>query len=188
MASKPKLTEEQKRQRRHARRAAKENAKVREQIPLFADLVPQSTPEIEHWRWRRNISEGVERISVMQWTNRFDEWFTIHILEFVARGLIGNDVVFFKLREKCHRTYPSSSYFYQFWKKVLCGERVEFSYHKVENRQPGQPCVVCDEWYQHPHMTPEEFYQRFPYKDEAPPGHDGRELWGKLQGILRVTE
>lgn len=183
MASKPKLTDEQKRQRRHERCAKKTNEGLRESMPLFAEMF-LSTPELEFWRWRKNVSEGVERVQARIFSDKFDDWFTIPIIENAARCLIGDDAVFSRLHDKCRRTYPHSGYYYGYWKNVLCGERIELPLRKAEDRQPGQPAVVCDAWYQCQHMTTEEFYRRFPYKDETPLGHNDQELWRKLQAIF----
>jgi hypothetical protein len=56
---KPKMTEAEKQARKHQRYADKQNAKAREEAPLFADQVPQMTARDAYLKWRRNVARNV---------------------------------------------------------------------------------------------------------------------------------
>ena len=87
----------------------------------------------------------------------------------------------------CRRTYPFG-HWYGFWCRALTGERVELAFRRVEGRQPGQPDVVCTDWYEQRHLSREEFYALFPFKDPDPAPADDGGLAARLDAILaRLT-
>lgn len=147
--------------------AAKRNKAAREAAPLFADLFQEVTPAQEHWRWMRNNAMGAEHagrrtggvllgvVQVMQTIRPF------------AKDLLGLDT-FQKLDAYCFRVFHASDYWYSFWKRVLTGERIELMHAPIPDLPPGKYGSVCTDWYEHQHMTAEEFYARFPYQHAAP--------------------
>src|SRR5262245_13828844 len=54
-----KISPEEKQRRRHQRSAARKNARLQADAPLFADQLPQHTAEGEYWHWRRNVANCV---------------------------------------------------------------------------------------------------------------------------------
>jgi hypothetical protein len=162
-----KLTTEERQRRHEEQRAARKNVKLRAEAPLFADQLPEHTPEGEHWHWRRNKALAAEHLAFIAGAQLLDELFVCQWLRLHAAALVGAEA-FAKLDPHCQRVYPSRTYWYGFWRDVLTGKRIEFKLERVENRQPGQPAVVCTDWYQCQHMSLEEFYTRFPYKKQPP--------------------
>ncbi len=162
-----KLTPEKNQRRREEQSAARKNAKLRAASPLFADLLPEHTPEGEHWHWRRNKALAAERLGYLAGSRILDELLVCQAVRPYAASLVGAEA-FAKLDAHCQCVYSSRSYWYGFWRDVLTGKRIEFKLERVENRQPGQPAVVCTDWYECRHMSPEEFYARFPYRMESP--------------------
>src|SRR5262249_23663802 len=145
-----------------------------EKYPLFAQagIVTDHTPQEMYHRWRRNVAEAAERLGVILGSRILDELHT-HKIRRHARGLVGEEA-FAKLDAHCGRVYQSRDYWYGFWRDVLTGKRIELAYEKVIDRKPGEPAVVCTDWYEQQHMTTEEFYTTFPFnrfKDE-PLTHD----------------
>ncbi len=140
-----KLTPEGKQRRREEQSAARKNAKLRAAAPLFADLLPEHTPEGEYWHWRRNKALAAERLGYLAGSRILDELLVGQAIRPYAATLVGAEA-FAKLDAYCQCIFQSRSYWYRFWRDVLTGKRVEFKLERVENRQPGQPAVVCTDW------------------------------------------
>jgi hypothetical protein len=162
-----KLTSQEKQRRREEQSAARKNAQLRAAAPLFADLLPEHTPEGEHRHWRRNKALAAERVAYLAGSRILDELQVCQAIRPYAASLVGPEA-FAKLDAYCQRVYPSRAYWYGFWRDVLTGKRIEFKLERVENRRPGQPALICTDWYQHQHMSQEEFYARFPFKTQPP--------------------
>ncbi len=162
-----KLTPEEKQRRREEQSAARKNPKLRAAAPLFAGLLPEHTPEGEHWHWRRNKALPAEPLGYLAGSRILDELLVCQAIRPFATSLVGPEA-FARLDTHCQSVYSSRSYWYGFWRDVLTGKRIEFQLERVENRQPGQPALICADWYQHQHMTPEEFHARFPHRMQPP--------------------
>jgi hypothetical protein len=73
------MTDDEKRRRRHVRDAAKKTAKEKEQAGIFASLVRETTARDEFWRWRFNKAEAAERIDYICGPARKAlDWLTLH--------------------------------------------------------------------------------------------------------------
>lgn len=171
----PKLSEEEKQRRRHERSAARKNAKVEKEIPLFAGLVEKATADTEFWHWRRNKGLAAENTGHRQGREILDELRICQCIRPFVRSLVG-DEMFEKLDAHCQRVFQHRSYGYTFWLAVLTGKRIVFGYKRIPvdeeymKRYPmcGGIRVVEDGVYHHQHMTKEEFYAKFPYKVDMP--------------------
>jgi hypothetical protein len=180
-----KLTAEEKAARKHQRSAERKNARIREDVPLFADQLPQNTAEGEYWHWRRNKACAAEETRGYYNGVNIFQCLQLQRIWKVAFQFVGEEE-FVKLDAYSRRTYPCETYWYGFWKKVLSGERVEFGRELVKDRQPGQPAVVCTDWYEQKHMTSEEFYALFPYQwDDPPAAPDDGGLARLVEKLLR---
>jgi hypothetical protein len=162
-----KLTPEQRQRRREEQGAARKNAKLRKEAPLFAGLLSEHTPETEHANWARNKAEAAERLGFVFGMQILDEcylrqWLLPRFAQIVGASAYAGLIAY------CQRTYPSVEFWYGFWCRVLTGDRIEFKLERVDDRQPGQPAVVCTEWYQCQHMSRKEFYARYPFKRQPP--------------------
>jgi hypothetical protein len=170
--------------------ANRKNAKVMKQAPLFAHLEPQATAEGERRRWMRNKAKAAEHGDYIDGMHLLDELRVTQLVRRVARGLVG-DEAFEKLDAHCKQVYHATEYWYNYWLRVLTGERIEFGYRKVENRQPGQPAVVCTEWYERRHMSRDEYYRLFPYGNPKPPDSgyeaEGEAILARLTGSPRPS-
>lgn len=155
------------------RKADKINAKVAAEIPLFADQAEKVSPEAIYWHWRRHCSAGGEH-GVRQFEgNRLLQVFQVRFIRDFARGHMTAEQ-FTLMDARCFATYPGAEYWYDFWRQVLTGEKIPLRYGKVENRQPGQPAtIVVESWppadWKPPFANRDEFYAKFPYKDQDPP-------------------
>jgi len=172
-----KLTTEEKQRQRDEQSAARKNAKLRADAPLFAGLLPEHTPEGEHWHWRRNKALAAERVAYIAGNQILDELQVCQSIRPYAAALVGTEA-FAKLDAHCQSVYQSRAYWYGFWRDVLTGKRVELKLERVENRQPGQPAVICTDWYECRHLSQEEFYVRFPFR-KLPPLEGGFEAEGE---------
>lgn len=159
--------------KQHARSAEKKNEKAKEVIgPLFAEQAPQTTPEREYWHWRANIADGVERCeAAIGLGAKGLKWLKLRAIERLAAELLGAEVTA-KLVAYVRGTYPMPDYGYQVWGGILTGKRIEFGFQRVENRQTGQPAVVCTDSHERAVMTKADFWARFPYEDIEPEKHE----------------
>jgi hypothetical protein len=177
-----KRTEAEKLWRRRQQAADRKNARLRDEVPLFADQLPQHTAEGEYWRWRLNLSEGVERCAYVEGCRLLGILRLVAVTGFARKAL--GEVTFARLDAHCRQVYRSPDYWYGFWCRVLTGERIELAFARVENRQPGQPAVACTDWYEQCHLSREEFYERFPFKDTDPEPPDDGGLAAQLDALL----
>jgi hypothetical protein len=130
MPRRQKLTDEQKRWRRHQRRAAKENAKTKEEIPLFADQVPERTATDEYWRWRHNVACAAEWGGQCGTTGLAGALgkFTEYWLKRLASAHVSAEMLE-QLQAFRVRCYPDGhDDGVSFWMGVLCGQRVVTGY------------------------------------------------------------
>ena len=120
-----KLTEREKFQRK----ADRINAKQRAEMPLFADQVETTSGEVEYWRWRYNKARSVEGTVE---AHHLLDMLTEHCLRRLAAPHLGL-ILLDRLTVYRQNTYPPSpEYRISFWKKVLVGGQVVFSWKRVE--------------------------------------------------------
>ncbi len=124
------MTEQEKLSRRLQRKADKANDKVREEIPLFADQVPEVTRDQLFWKWRRQTAIGADQGSAWGWGNTLLDKFLESFLERLAFARIPEAA---KLKEYRDHTYPSAGggYGSSFWKKCLTGARQVVGYERT---------------------------------------------------------
>jgi hypothetical protein len=176
-----KLTPEEREHRRHERSAARKNAKLKAEVPLFADQLPQHTAEGEYWHWRFNKATAAERCAHVEGLQLLDVLRLLAIRTYALK--VAGKEAFAKLDAYCRRTYPPG-HWYGFWCRVLTGERIEFGFRRVEDRGDGQPAVVCTDWYERRHLSREEFDARFPFKDPEPAPVDDGGLAAHVDAVL----
>lgn len=169
------LTEEEKQQRRHQRKADQLNARARAAAPLFADQVEQTSAEACRQLWLRKVSEGVERLC----TNLVGNKLLDKILEAAIRNHVRQELgaeVYAKLDAYRWHVFPDDpAYGINFWRGVLSGtKRVELALRRVPDveRRPGQPAVVATDYWPpdgwRPTMTAAEFDAMFPSPTDPP--------------------
>jgi hypothetical protein len=158
--------------KRSVSKADRLNEAEREAMPLLAaaGLAADHTAASVHRHWRLTVARSAEDTRGYLGGVYVFHLLRLHRLERVARAHTGE--AFDKLRDYCRRTYPCITYYGEFWKRVLTGQRVEFAWERVENRRPGEPACRCTDSYQQAHMIEAEFYRQFPYKEETPPDQD----------------
>lgn len=139
---KPLMTEEEKRARRHARKADAINEKRRAAAgPLFADQAELVSADDMRRLWFANVAGGVENMHAQEFPQgkpmaKFQE----RRLRELAASVLGREVVE-KLDAYRMRTYPGpgEAYGKVFWYKVLTTtERIVFEYERVEYDPPQQ--------------------------------------------------
>ena len=137
---KPLMTEEQKRARRHARKAEKINDKAAAG-PLFVDQIEKVSADDMRRLWYANVAGGVENMHALEFPQgkpfaKFQE----RRLRQLAASLLGEDVVT-KLNAYRMHVYPGPGECYgrTFWEKVLTtSERIVFGYAREEFDPPQQ--------------------------------------------------
>lgn len=160
-----------------ARKAAlKETERLRQLAgPLFADQVEAVQPVLVtvdqvRRKWRKDKAVGVEDTESLAGYHLLDALMIYQRLHRVVREIVSPED-YQALVRYATATYPSSTYQWSYWQKVLCGERIELAYEKVEDRQPGQPALRVTKSYQCESMTRLEYQTRFsppPTSQDAP--------------------
>lgn len=178
------MTPEERAWRRREQSAKRKNEKREAEaaaVPLFAEQVKEIVPEFtaanEFWHWRRNRASAGEHGGYLEARDGLVAFQIRVVIERYVRAVLGEEV-FAKLLDKCKRTYPSVSYWYEFWKKVMCGELIELAIEKNPDFKPGcgMKAIRVTDSYQHQHMTPAEFYAMFPYAEATLPDDFAFEL------------
>lgn len=205
MAKRKKLTPEEKERRKHERSAARKNAKIQEQIPLYASQEPQHTPEGEYWHWRTNKALAVENCSIYDQGSRGLRWIEIQAIERWAVELVGPEYAA-KMTEHVRRVYPMPGYGASVWCGLLTGNTKVEIIDRVErlgsqpfawvNCNTGEPMTTTiqkikmhstkwppEGWT--PPITREQFYARFPYEDKAIESPDDGGLAELMASIFR---
>ncbi len=190
------MTDDEKRRRRHARDAAKKTAKEKEQAGIFAPLVRETTVRDEYWRWRFNKARAAENVAGAYYdqAGRGLVWIELHAIErYAARFIPPADMA--RLIEHVYRVYPMPSYGASVWCDILCGKQIIFGW-RVECRpewvnatnKDGRRSFPADVWpppdWTPPHKTPAEFWALFPYRDPEPEAHDDGGLAERLGAIF----
>jgi hypothetical protein len=117
------MTAEERERRRLQRSAARKNAKIEADVPLYAEFLPKHTEKSEYWNWRYNKAGAAENVALLTTTLlgpllQFD-WWTLRNL---GRQHLP-EAVWRQLDEYICRTYPSVSYWVEAWKGILTGRR-----------------------------------------------------------------
>lgn len=184
-----KLTEAEKEQRKHQRSAGRKNAKVRKQIPLFADQVEPATPEGEYWHWRSNKAgrpgTGGMGAPGDQAAKGLD-WLQLHAIERLAFVLLG-PVDAAKVADYVRSTYPMPDYGHHVWSELLTGRKRLTLFMRFEDdpalkgrrRLVEQVDWPPDGWMAP--LTPEAFERLFPRRWPVPPPVDDGGLAAKLE-------
>src|SRR5262245_17444374 len=104
-----KVTPEERERRRHEANAARKNAMLRADVPLFADQLPEHTADGEYWRWRRNKAEAAERTGYLWGLRLLDVLRLIAIRRHALRA--AGAEAFAKLDAHCRSTYPAGHWY-----------------------------------------------------------------------------
>src|SRR5262245_19048351 len=124
-----KLTPQERERRRHRASAARKNARLRAEVPLFADQLPGHTAAGEYGHWRRNKAPAAKRTAYV-WGCQLLDVLRLVAVRAYARKATGEEA-FAKLDAYCRHTYPPG-YRYGFWCRALTGERIELAFRRVE--------------------------------------------------------
>jgi hypothetical protein len=193
------MTDDEKLLRRIARSAAKKNAKVKEQHPLFAEVLEAdgmlTTPKAEYWRWRRNVANAAENVGTLGNDPAFRglKWIELLAIERHAATFIPAEDLAAIIQHMRH-TYPMPAFGPTVWCGILCGKqyvyrlRVEFRPELVNQwNRDGRTAVPDGSWpptgWTPPH-TPDSFWEMFPYHDAKPEDLPDDGVYEKLQVAL----
>lgn len=166
--TRPRMTEAEKEQRKHQRKAARMNERERDAFgPLFAHLAPTHTAADAKRLHQFRVVEGVERLHVICGPGaKALRAVQLAWIELYARRWCGEQFPAVRAYfERVHR--DQLGYGYTFWQGVLTGDRVVFSWKRVDDptTTTGWRCVEAEAFQLNPPpLTKAQFWELFPYK------------------------
>lgn len=201
-----KLTPAEKEHRKHERSAARKNAKLAADHPLFVDQLQAegafTTPQAEYWHWRKNKAGSYD--GGWKYNHAFGDratcglaWIEVQAIERFAQAFI-DPAHFADLVAYVRHTYPMPDYGRMVWAELLTRGtprvyrwELRFDPARINpNNSDGRYMVPAAGWLAEgapPPLTREQFDAAFPKEPPPPAPLDDGGLYERLTQALRYN-